>query len=45
MREPGDQSERNWLYACGRHLSAVAKECTYQAGDRLDVVRVLGEEG
>lgn len=43
VREPGDRMERNWLYACGRHLNSVAKECAFEAGDKLDLVRILDD--
>lgn len=45
IREPGDSLERNWVYACGRHLHQLAAEGKVEAGDRLDLVRVKGEAG
>lgn len=45
IREPGDSLDRNWVYACGRHLHQLAAEEKAEAGDRLDLVRVKGEAG
>lgn len=45
IREPGDKLDRNWVYACGRHLNQIAAEEKAEAGDRLSLVRVKGEAG
>lgn len=44
VRSKGDKAERNWLYACGRHLNRVAKDWATEAGSELDVVRVLSDD-
>ena len=40
VRTKGEVLERNWLYACGRHLNQVATEWGPEAGDEIDLVRV-----
>ena len=44
IRAAGDRLERNWVYACGRHLNSAALECASDVGVRLDVVRVRSDE-
>ena len=44
VRHKGDSLERNWLYACGRHLNQVAQEWAWDAGEKLDLVRIRSEE-
>lgn len=42
IREKGDRLERNWFYACGRHLHFAADEMTggEQGGPGIDLVRI-----
>ena len=44
VRAKGDTMERNWLYACGRHLNQVAQEYGSEPGDELDLVRVRPDD-
>jgi hypothetical protein len=44
MRRPGDSLERNWTFACGRHLNQIASDQSFDVGMQLDLVRVKGDE-
>lgn len=44
VRNRGDSLERNWLYACGRHLNQVARDWAPEAGTKLDLVRVRSDD-
>ena len=44
IRRPGDSSERNWTFACGRHLNQIAGDQAFDAGMQLDLVRVMGDD-
>lgn len=44
VRHKGDGMERNWLYACGRHLNQVAQDWASEAGTELDLVRVRSDD-
>jgi len=44
IRHKGDQLERNWLFACGRHLHQIAIDYAVYAGTELDLVRVKSDE-
>ena len=44
VRAKGDKAERNWLYACGRHINQVAKDWAPEAGCQIDLIRVLSDD-
>lgn len=44
VRNEGDRLDRNWLYACGRHLNQVAKDWAPEVGGKLDLVRVSSDD-
>lgn len=44
MRSPGDSMERNWTFACGRHLNQIASDQAFDSGMKMDLVRVKGDE-
>jgi hypothetical protein len=46
IREKSDTSDRNWFYACGRHLHFAADEMTggEQGGPGIDLVRIRTDE-
>jgi hypothetical protein len=46
LREKGDKLERNWFFACGRHLHYTAEEIAgdEQGGPGLDLIRIKTNE-
>jgi hypothetical protein len=44
VRAKGDSLERNWLYACGRHINRLAQDWASEAGDQLDLIRIRSDE-
>jgi hypothetical protein len=44
LRDEGDTLERNWLFACGRHLNQIAREQAVHAGMKLDLIRIHSDE-